>query len=187
MRIRLRSKYTDDELAKIYRKPHNSSAFGIDHQYRIAMSIAMIQVLMEAKPIRSVADLSAGDGSIIDALEAPTKYIGDFAPRYAITGPIEQTINEIPEVDLFICSETLEHLDDPDSIMRMIGRKAKYVFVSTPDDEVQYDNPEHYWRWDREEINKMLWQAGYAPIAYGEARVPYLFDYGFQLHIGERQ
>jgi hypothetical protein len=99
-------------------------------------------------------------------LDADNKYIGDFAPGYEITGHIDQTINDIPKVDLFICSETLEHLDDPDATLKAIRPKTKYLFVSTPNGEDNNSNQEHYWGWDNEDIKEMLINAGFDPIVY---------------------
>jgi hypothetical protein len=156
MRIRLREKYSDSELARIYAEPHNHSQW-VDHKIRVQSSIG----LLKSYHFGSAADLSAGDASIINALDLKERHIGDYAPTYQYTGPIEATIHQIPKVDLFICSETLEHLDNPDSVLLDIRNKTKWLFVSTPMGEDTYENPEHYWGWDTEGIREMLKRAGF--------------------------
>jgi hypothetical protein len=162
MKTRLRPQYSNEELAGIYTKPHNHKQFK-DHIIRVEKSI---ELLKDFGVYKSIADLSAGDATIINALDADNKYIGDFAPGYEITGHIDQTINDIPKVDLFICSETLEHLDDPDATLKAIRPKTKYLFVSTPNGEDNNSNQEHYWGWDNEDIKEMLINAGFDPIVY---------------------
>jgi hypothetical protein len=185
-RFRIRPKYSDEELAHIYSKPYDDTQIE-DHQYRIAVSIAMLNTFIKRNKIESVADLSAGDASIINALDAKYKYIGDIVPGHRLTGPIEETISQIPRVDLFICSETLEHLDDPDEVVRLISKKATSIFVSTPLNDY-WDNPQHYWLWERQDITDMLNRNGYVVSTYTSLRFPLLavHDYGYQLHIGEK-
>jgi len=174
MRQRLRSAYEDDALKNIYPVPHNHLQFA-DHIIRVNTSI---DLLKKFGSYESIADLSAGDATIINSLESDQKYIGDFAPGYEITGAIENTINEIPEVDLFICSETLEHLDNPDAVLTAIREKTNYLFVSTPNGESNNHNPEHYWGWDSEDMKEMLIKAGFEPQVFHLLEFKnYVYDY----------
>lgn len=162
MRTRLRPTHDQHKLQEIYAKPHDHQKFE-DHIIRVNKSIAMLQAFNTYK---SIADLSAGDASIINALQADKKYIGDFAPGYELTGSIDETIENIDNVDLFICSETLEHLDDPDQTLKKIRLKSKYLFVSTPCNENNTNNIEHYWGWDADDVRQMLVDTGFDPIEY---------------------
>ena len=162
MRTRLRPVYTDDELLNIYPKPHSHTQFK-DHILRVQKSI---ELLKEYSSYNSIADLSAGDATIINSLEAEKKYYGDYAPGYELTGKIDDTIKDIPDVDLFICSETLEHLNDPDTTLKAIRAKTKYLFISTPKGETGTNNVEHYWGWDDEGVKEMLINAGFDPVVY---------------------
>lgn len=167
MRERLRPAHSDAELAEIYQVPHQHNCWE-DHILRVKMTIALASYFTDVK---TVADLSAGDATIINAVQAETKYIGDFAPSYQFVGPIEKTIHEIPNVDLFICSETIEHLDNPDEVLAMISKKTKHLILSTPDGELDDGNPEHYWGWDDEGVRQMLVAAGFTPRAFANFRV----------------
>lgn len=166
LRKRLRPKYSDEELAQIYAVPHDATRWR-DHIQRVEATVAAGSWLM---PAERVADLSCGNSQIIDRLvsrygaETRRVYRGDFAPGYEFTGPIERTIDEIPEVDLFIFSETIEHLDDPDTVLRQIRAKSKSLILTTPDGEEDPAlNPEHYWGWDSEAMKFMLLNAGWNP------------------------
>ena len=175
MRTRLRPVHTDDELQNIYLKPHNHTQFK-DHIIRVQKSI---ELLKEYSTYNSIADLSAGDATIINSLDAQQKYIGDYAPGYDLTGHIDDTLKDIPDVDLFICSETLEHLDDPDNTLKAIRAKTKYLFISTPKGEDDTNNSEHYWGWDDQDVKEMLLNAGFDPVVYFllELKKDYHYDY----------
>lgn len=178
MIIRIRPKYSEQKLVNIYEKPHNHSRWR-DHITRVQSTIAFASWF---KDIESVADLSAGDATIINSINAPIKYIGDFAPAYEFTGPIEETIDLIPKVDLFICSETLEHLDDPIAALKKIRAKTKYLLLTTPDGEDDIRNPEHYWGWDSGGIRGLLVDAGFSPVIYSSLKFfdeKWQYDYQF--------
>jgi hypothetical protein len=162
MRIRLRPAHSQKQLADIYAKPHQHTQF-LDHIGRVNKSIELLKAFSK---YNLIADLSAGDATIINSLDADTKYIGDLAPGYKLTGHIDDIIKDIPNVDLFICSETLEHLDDPDSTLKSIRAKTKYLFISTPCGETNTDNIEHYWGWDADDVKQMLLDTGFDPVQY---------------------
>jgi len=172
---RLRPKWSDAELKKIYATPHDHTAWK-DHILRVNKTLEIAQGI---DGVKSVADLSAGDASIIIAIGLSETYIGDYAPRYEYTGPIEQTIEQIPDVDLYICSETLEHLDNPVEVLKQIRQKTKYLLLTTPHARFDDNNLEHYWAWDKEGIAELLAQADFEPIQFHllELADDYYYDY----------
>ena len=162
MRVRLRPAHTPSQLAHIYQTPHRHSQWN-DHRIRVQMTIAFASFFGD---VNRVADLSAGDATIINAINAKEKYIGDFAPGYELTGAIDDTIELIPNVDLFICSETIEHLDDPEKTLLKIRAKTKAIIVTTPDGESNDHNPEHYWGWDTQGVSELLTSVGFTPTIF---------------------
>lgn len=162
-RVRLRPAHSGDELARIYAKPHNHTAW-LDHKVRVGVTAQFAHQLVGH--VGSAADLSCGDGTILSALDVDTRYFGDFAPGYDLAGPIDDTIQQIPVVDLFVCCETLEHLDDPDDTLGRIRDKTKTLVLSTPVDAFGDTNPEHYWAWSREGVEDMLATARFQVLAY---------------------
>jgi hypothetical protein len=148
-----------EDLAKMYAAPHSSASF-IDHGFRISATVAA------APPAASAADLSCGDGAILRALPVPMKFYGDLAPGYPLQGPIDQTIDQIPQVDLFVCCETLEHLAGPTTTLRKIRGRAQQLLLSTPVEAWGDDNAEHLWAWDREGVEEMLTAAGWHVDTY---------------------
>lgn len=182
MRQRLRPMPTGDELAEMYAVPHCHTKWD-DHRIRVDVTSALAHHMLA--PGGTVADLSCGDGAIANRLGAShgaRVILGDYAPGYDITGPIEQTIHQIDNVDLFICSETIEHLDDPDTVLAAIRQKTNALLLSTPDGEDDDRNPEHVWGWDAEAVEKMLRDAGFTPAVHTTTDLrPGGGNYAFQI------
>jgi hypothetical protein len=119
-------------------------------------------------PWQSGADLSCGDGAILNALQIHgDRYLGDYARGYQFTGPISETIHFIPAVDVFVCTETLEHVDDPAGTLKLIREHTEDTLIlSTPVNAWDDPNEEHYWAWSESDVEAMLFDAGFADIAY---------------------
>jgi hypothetical protein len=164
-RVRLRPAHTPERLAEIYATPHDHTRWE-DHLVRVATTAAFARAC--AGRVGRAADLSCGDGTILWAVDAEEHMFGDLAPGYPITGPIEQTIDQIPPVDVFVCCETLEHVDDPDLVLKAIRAKTRGLVLSTPVDAWGDDNLEHYWAWSRAGVEGMLTAAGFQPRVYAE-------------------
>lgn len=178
-RRRLRPAYTPDELARIYATPHDHTHWD-DHKIRVGVTIEACRWVLRRSEVRTGADLSCGDAAILGALDVDRVILGDYAPGYEHTGPIEETIERIPPVDLFVCSETLEHVDQPDEVLTQIRKKTNWLVLSTPVDAFHDVNPEHYWAWDRQGVESMLAAAGfsvdiYCPIDTRPAGLYYCF------------
>lgn len=178
MRIRLRPAYSPAELAELYPVPHDHTRWA-DHLVRVAETTGAGRELMNLSGHPAViADLSCGDAVIPrDLIGYSTQHakrviLGDFAPGYELTGPIEQTLDCISGVGLFVCCETAEHLDDPDAVLRKIRSKAATLLLSTPLGEITPHNPEHYWGWDAEGVEAMLRDAGWVPVLHRDVICP---------------
>jgi hypothetical protein len=165
VRVRLREAYSDEKLAEIYATPHQHTAWA-DHIVRVGITSELCRALVGR--VTSAADLSCGDAAIVKSLTADRLYLGDYAPGYEFTGPIEQTVWAIPHVDVFVCTETLEHVDDPDRVLASIRQKTGALVLSTPVDCWQDHNPEHYWAWSRTDVEEMLTAAGFDVRLYAE-------------------
>jgi hypothetical protein len=184
---RLRPGRTEAEELSFYtaRYPHGyDHTVWPDHVERIAASVAFIRARMGVAGIR-IADLSCGDGAIVAGLASGVRpVLGDLLFGHAdldLIGPAADTVELIGQVDLLVCSETLEHLDDPGHFLRAARPQATRLFVSTPCGESGTGNPEHYWGWDQDGIRELLEDAGWEPYAQQlftpEADSPYVFQF----------
>lgn len=166
--MRLRPPYTADELRQLYPVPHDHTAWP-DHRLRVELTVALLKWMEPT----SIADLSCGDGAVANAFPwVLPRFLGDLAPGHPFHGPIEDTLDLVPSVDVFVCCETLEHLDDPDLVLSRIRGKARRLVLSTPDGEMTDGNPQHYWGWDREGVRHMLLVAGWSPMVELGFEVP---------------
>ena len=179
-RQRLRPAYSEADLAHVYPHTYDHSIWA-DHRVRIAATIEFATCVFPDPT--SVADLSCGDAAIARGyganLPADQIILGDFVAGHQHHGMIEDTIGEIPPVDVFILSETLEHVDDPDTLLASIRVMASRIIVSTPLDETLH-NPEHYWTWSGDDVYAMLVAAGWTPAAFHRLDFPDL-DVRYQL------
>ena len=176
-RVRLRPAHSAGELADLYRVPHDHTRWP-DHVERVDATIRFAREFL-VPPVGGVADLSCGSAAIARGIGASWLVLGDVAAGYEFHGPIERTVGEIGPVDVFVCCETLEHLDDPDKVLAAVREKARYLILSTPVDAWNDDNVEHYWAWSRADVDEMLVAAGWVPAAYRELRfAPFVYTFG---------
>jgi len=179
MRKRLRPAYPASELSTVYPSTYDHTRWP-DHLDRVAQTITFAHTAFPQAV--SVADLSCGDAAIAQALADHWDadcILGDLVAGYEHHGQIEDTITAVGPVDVFICSETLEHIDDPDHLLEQIRATASRLILSTPCDET-ITNPEHYWAWGAADVAAMLERAGWQPVAYQFIEYPDL-DVRYQL------
>jgi len=165
MRRRLRPAYTDADMVEVYPQAYDHTRWP-DHIDRVQRTIEFAARVFPVA--ESVADLSCGDRAIPESLArrwSARCTLGDFVPGCEYTGRVESTITQIPPVDVYICSETIEHIDDPDALLVAIRAKAQRLILSTPCDET-ITNPEHYWRWGVADLADMFSDTGWQPVAF---------------------
>lgn len=168
---RLRPAPTGDELAAMYASPHDHRAYGAGHDLRVRVSVAIGLWLADDCGASAVADLTAGAGFIARAL-CPSPVLGDLAPGLPICGPIEATLPDLDPVDIYVCTETLEHLDDPESVLDLIRERARRLLVSFPHCDGPDINTEHLWQWTEAEAEGLLVAAGWRPLTSLVLEVP---------------
>lgn len=170
---RLRPKYSKEELKKVYDHQYDHTQWD-DHITRVSETVRIGNILPAFVPgLKTIADLSAGDGAIINGINIDNKILGDYVDTYEYTGLVEDTIKTIPNVDVFIFSETLEHVDNPLAVLKSIRAKTKWLLLSTPEDNWEDPNPEHYWSWDKEGVQGLLEKAGFEPVYFESIPIIY--------------
>lgn len=176
-RERLRPAHSPEGLAALYANPYDHRRWA-DHVRRVDATIDFCRSMLDSHVPDTVADLSCGDGVILDAIPAGRKIYGDLVSTHPldVVGPIETTIRMIDPVDLLVNTETLEHLDDPDAVLKAIGKKARMLLLSTPVNAWEdSSNTEHYWAWDIDSVDAMIAAAGFRIVKYVELPLWYQF------------
>lgn len=81
--------------------------------------------------------------------------------------------------DVVVLTETLEHLPDPDGILRTVRPRAKALVASSPAmRQGQVDpNPEHLWMFDESGYQEMLSDAGWEDVHHTVMRFPTMYDF----------
>lgn len=179
MRVRRREKMSDDEFAATYDHMFTGVAWP-GHAERFDQTAAFIRPFLTYEDDEWIADLACGDASIVARLTHSHVILGDFvpAPHVQLVGDIMQLVCMIPDVRVFIATEIIEHLDDPDEFLRRVREKTQILILSTPLDETVEDNwHEHYWTWDKEDIGAMLEQAGFKTVLGYEEHTNYGFTF----------
>lgn len=167
IRERTRPEWDDEQRTGHYTRPHDARVLYPGQYLRVQTCIDIATRLVPAPG--TVADLACGNGDIATACAATEHtYLGDIAPGYELHGPIETTIRQIPPVDLMILAETLEHLNDPDLVLRLTRKRTTRLVVSLPVDPEEGENGEQLWAFDREGAEQMFNDAGWAVVIYEE-------------------
>lgn len=170
---RLRKTYSAEELQEVYSQRYDHTHWR-DHIIRVAHTIRIANIVPSFfNDLKTVADLSAGDAAIINGINIDEKIIGDYVEGYDYAGKIEDTIEQIPNVDMFVFSETLEHVNHPLNVLKAIRKKTKWLVLSTPEDNWEDGNPEHYWAWDKEGVQDLLEKAGFEPVYFESIPIVY--------------
>jgi hypothetical protein len=162
---RLRPAHGTGQLTAMYPAPHDHTQWP-DHVERVTRTIALAHRLAPAPA--TVADLSCGDAVIARSYPDAELVLGDLAPGYPVSGPIEDTIRSIRRVELFVCCETIEHLDDPAAVLAAVRGKAQKLVLSTPLAEWNSANVEHYWAWDADAVRGLLEESGWFPVLHDD-------------------
>jgi SAM-dependent methyltransferase len=160
---KLREFHAAEELAKIYATPHDHKIYGRGHEIRVNTTIQIAKDMAYQVNAKSVADLSCGNAAIAKALNIEKMILGDYAQGYEYSGPLEVNLKNIETVDLYLCSESIEHVEDPGSVLSSIRNKSRTLVLSTPIDAWDDDNEEHYWAWGRQDVETLLKNAGWNP------------------------
>lgn len=173
----LRPFYTPEELARVYDHVYDHTRWS-DHVERVRKTTEILDAFALETGATSVADLSCGDGAIVLNSTHPWEAVtlGD----YVTTGPIEEALVDLPHVDMFVLSETLEHVEEPGNLLAAIRVVADNLVLTTPHGETTDENPEHYWGWDHEGIAELAGAAGWRAHSF-QLFTPQIDYYTFQM------
>jgi predicted TPR repeat methyltransferase len=124
---------------------------------------------------RNVVDLGCGDGGLLSLLkeEAIESWGYDLSPSNIEYARAVRKVDarytdfsnddDIKYADVIVMTETLEHLEDPHSIIAKLP--CKYLIASSPYNENDVSHYEfHLWAWDDEGYRSLLENNGFSVI-----------------------
>lgn len=166
--------YGDDEGLRDYYQKNDWSSFVQSDRDEATIRIGKT---FPEDEVKTVGDLSAGGARITPEIAEYyhcNPVLGDLGRHYGYrhVGLLQETLPLLGEFDLYVCSETLEHLRDPDADLALIREHCKYLLLTTPVDETpEMVSHGHLWTWEREDVEKMLADAGFEPFEFEHVSV----------------
>lgn len=155
---KLRAFYTEEQIAGIYGHTYDHTQWP-EHVARVRRTIDVAQKLINEHGLESVTDLSAGDGAIVNGLTGTVWRTNDISEN---GDGIEVLVKTAAPVDLWICTETIEHLEAPWTVLEEIARRTRWLVLSTPlDEDPSIGNYEHYWSFTLADVADLLAQSGF--------------------------
>ena len=145
-----------------------------DHVYAAAFDLA------RRNDCRRILDIGCGSGFKLMKYFSAFETMGVELPAFVETLktrypdnqwiPVDEDADDsaFPPADLYICSDVIEHIRQPDVFMRKIARSPyRYLVLSTPAREVLFadgrreftgppDNKAHHFEWTMGELNTFL-------------------------------
>lgn len=188
---------TGSALGFDYQVARSNSAW-CDHIARTNVTAGLIAWL---KP-DSLLDPACGDGSIVRLAEtiqpiprlvlsdvsAPNIFsLQEMAGEIGIDIRCESLYEALAReeyFDVLVLTEILEHLEDPDAVLRMARAQASRLIASSPEMRPGQmdDNAEHLWMFDGDGYLSMLADAGWTAIHKTHMGFPWL-TYDFQIWV----
>jgi SAM-dependent methyltransferase len=109
-----------------------------------------------------VLDVGCGSKPYYPFFAGAAEYVGvDVveSPSADLVGPVEALPVDDDSFDLVLCTQVLEHVDDPAQAVRELQRVTKpggRVLASTHGVQVFHPNPNDYWRWTQTGLQRLF-------------------------------
>jgi 2-polyprenyl-3-methyl-5-hydroxy-6-metoxy-1,4-benzoquinol methylase len=96
-----------------------------------------------------------------------------------IVGDAMEILDSV-DVDLVVLTEFIEHVEDPDALLRLARAKGKRLVASSPEMRPgqRDNNPEHLWQFDTDGYRVMLEGAGWVVSQRTFLSFPSEYDFG---------
>jgi len=182
----MEAKLFDDDVAHVStfafhehreRAPHLEQYV---HRGRLdAAASAVLRACVGVSGVPFVVDLGCGDGGLLSLLPEHITAVGyDFQPtntagwaeRVVVAHAsnfVERWDDEIPQADVYVMTEVLEHLTDPHEMVRRVRRRNAQLVASSPWTETYESHDEcHAWAWDTEGYAAMIRTAGFKIVEH---------------------
>lgn len=140
------------------------------HRGRLELAVDTVCLVIDYlehldRPSLRVVDLGCGDGGLLQLLQSSRCGAGviargyDFQPSNAAgwgeRGVRAESLNfidnwsEVLHADVYVCTEVLEHLEDPHHLLRRVRARNAALVCSSPHDEHEGSiDASHNWAWD---------------------------------------
>ena len=159
------------------------------HQGRLKLAADFVREAVDRVEGRTarpavVIDLGCGDGgllSLISRLPWTNSFGYDFQPSnvhgwdernvQALSFDFVEGFEHVPNADVYVMTEVLEHLTDPHGFVQQIrarGDQVQLVASSPWTEHIGSHDACHAWAWDMEGYKQLMWQAGFNVVRHEE-------------------
>ena len=152
------------------------------HQARLQAVADQVSTLFLDRQVSSGYDIGAGDGGLLSLLNRNFRWpfwgyeIISDSVRYAqeVRGvdvrQADVLRDDLPEADLVVATEFLEHLEDPHGVVSQLSERHRWAIFSSPHSETpEYHEWNHAWVWDREGYAHMIHDNGWHIVNHYDA------------------
>jgi SAM-dependent methyltransferase len=146
------------------RRPRPSSATWVVRSALARWLVEQAAELSEHGPVR-ILDVGCGVKPYYPFFaDVASEYVGvDVVenPAAELLGPVEALPVEDASFDVVLCTQVLEHSDDPAQAvreLRRVTRSGGRVLASTHGVQVYHPSPVDYWRWTHEGLRRLFEQ-----------------------------
>lgn len=125
---------------------------------------------LRAGPRVRILDVGCGVKPYYPFFASAREYVGldvQENPHADISGPIEAIPAEDDAFDIVLCTQVLEHVDDPAQAVRELRRVTApggRVLASTHGVMLYHPNPQDLWRWTHTGLEKLFRDAGFDEV-----------------------
>ena len=154
-------RFHNNEAQHSFYEHHFSHRSHESHISRVEHTIKIGQGLIDRVGIKTIADFSAGDRAIVMGLAG---YEEAWLSDYSDDGVdiLDRLREDTRTYDLFVCTETIEHVEQPWTLLEEIAKRTTWILLSTPlDEDPTENNWEHYWSFGADDVDDLLTQAGF--------------------------
>lgn len=143
-------------------------------------------VVMQAHKISPIQHAILGDLSPTTLHEIVPRDLPFSNERHV--SDVYVTVGNLDQVDAIVLTEIIEHLEDPDALLRLAATKASWLVASSPIVPDGNDHTEqHLWAFDVEGYREMLVESGWTPKVWMTANCEdHPYASGFQVWGCER-
>jgi SAM-dependent methyltransferase len=119
---------------------------------------------------RRVLDVGCGVKPYYPFFSAASEYIGvdvQENPNADITGSVEELPVDDASFDIVLCTQVLEHVDDPARAVRELHRVTApggRVLASTHGVMLYHPNPQDLWRWTHTGLERLFRENGFEDV-----------------------
>ncbi len=144
------------------REPPASSSTWVVRHALAGFLRAQADALRDGPPVR-ILDVGCGVKPYYPFFApAAREYVGvDVVenPAAELLGPVEELPVDDASFDVVLCTQVLEHCDDPAQAVRELARVTRpggRVLASTHGVQVYHPSPADYWRWTHEGLHRLF-------------------------------